>query len=110
MASTPTFHGNKISVEHESSHNSAYAVGDLTSNDRMPPSLRNLSQDEQSRLELKVRQKIDLRLMPMIVLIYIMNYLDRNNIAAARLAGLEQELGLSSTQYQASLAPCALPF
>lgn len=29
-----------------------------------------------------------------------MNYLDRNNIASARLAGLEDDLGLTSTQYQ----------
>jgi hypothetical protein len=36
---------------------------------------------------------------------YIMNYLDRNNIAAARIAGphgkgLEDELGMTSSQYQ----------
>lgn len=31
---------------------------------------------------------------------YIMNYLDRNNIAAARLAGLQDELKLSSEQFQ----------
>lgn len=35
---------------------------------------------------------------------YIMNYLDRNNIAAARLAGLEDELNLSSTQYLTALS------
>ena len=40
----------------------------------------------------------------MIVLMYIMNYLDRNNIAAARLAGLEDELNLSSTQYLTCLS------
>jgi hypothetical protein len=37
-----------------------------------------------------------------------MNYLDRNNIAAARIAGpdgkgLQDELGLTSTQYQVSI-------
>lgn len=31
-----------------------------------------------------------------------MNYIDRNNIAAARLAGLEKDLGLVGVQYQAS--------
>lgn len=35
---------------------------------------------------------------------YVMNYLDRNNIAAARLAGLEEELNLSSTQYLTALS------
>jgi len=102
MTSNHPFPDDKVSVEHGSSHNSAQAVGDLTSNDRMPLSIRNMSQEERDRLELKMRKKIDLRLMPMMVLMYIMNYLDRNNIAAARLAGLEKELGLSSTQYQVS--------
>lgn len=54
---------------------------------------------EREKAEAALRRKIDLRLMPMIVLIYIMNYLDRNNIAAARLAGMEEELNLSSTEY-----------
>jgi hypothetical protein len=31
------------------------------------------------------------------------DYLDRNNIAAVRLAGLQEELNLSSVQYQVSL-------
>ena len=52
----------------------------------------------------KLRSKIDKRLMPMVIIMYIMNYLDRNNIAAVRLAGLQDELNLSSTQYQV----CAL--
>lgn len=41
-----------------------------------------------------------MRLMPMVVIMYIMNYLDRNNIAAARLGGLEEDLGLKGTEYQ----------
>lgn len=52
--------------------------------------------------EAKLRKKIDTRLLPMIILMYIMNYLDRNNIASVRLAGLQEELDLSSTQYQVS--------
>jgi MFS family permease len=35
---------------------------------------------------------------------YILNYLDRNNIAAARLAGLEDELQLHGTQYQTAVS------
>jgi hypothetical protein len=54
----------------------------------------------------KMRKKIDYRLLPMIILMYIMNYLDRNNIAAVRLAGLQSDLDLSSVQYQVrSLSP-----
>ncbi|KAI5816104.1 putative MFS transporter [Pyronema omphalodes] len=66
----------------------------------LPESLRHLSPEERARLEKALIRKIDLRIMPMLVLMYILNYLDRNNIAAARLSGLEHDLHLSSTEYQ----------
>lgn len=78
----------------------------VTTRERLPPiSIRHLSPEERLRLEQKMRKKIDLRLMPMLILMYILNYLDRNNIAAARLAGLESELNLTSTQYQVRSPP-----
>lgn len=64
-----------------------------------PPLVRDLAPEERARLEKKLVQKIDLRLLPMLIIMYLMNYLDRNNIAAARLAGLEDDLGLTGTQY-----------
>jgi hypothetical protein len=67
-----------------------------------PEWIRNLSPEERLEVEEKLKRKIDLRLLPMVILMYIMNYLDRNNIAAARLAGLEEELGLTSVQYSVS--------
>ena len=69
-----------------------------------PPLVRELAAEDRERLERALTRKIDLYLLPMIVLMYIMNYLDRNNIAAARLAGLEDELNLSSTQYLTCLS------
>ncbi|KAF2673693.1 retrograde regulation protein 2 [Microthyrium microscopicum] len=72
---------------------------------KLPDELVGLSDKELGALELKLRKKIDLRLLPMIILIYIMNYLDRNNIASARIAGpngkgIQDELSLTSSQYQ----------
>lgn len=40
----------------------------------------------------------------MVVIMYILNYLDRNNIATARLAGLEEDLHLVGNQYQTSVS------
>ena len=40
----------------------------------------------------------------MIIIMYIMNYLDRNNIAAARLGGLEEDLNLIGNQYQTAVS------
>ncbi|KAF1981492.1 MFS general substrate transporter [Aulographum hederae CBS 113979] len=71
-----------------------------------PLLLRELSPEERAELEKKLCQKIDLRLLPMVILMYIMNYLDRNNIASARLGGLEADLGLPADgpQYQTAVS------
>jgi hypothetical protein len=68
----------------------------------VPPLVAAMSQEYRLEAEAKLRKKIDTRLLPMIILMYVMNYLDRNNIAAVRLAGLQEELKLTSTQYQVS--------
>ncbi|KAF2124736.1 pantothenate transporter liz1 [Dothidotthia symphoricarpi CBS 119687] len=65
-----------------------------------PPLVAAMSHEQRQQAEARMRKKIDTRLLPMIILMYIMNYLDRNNIAAVRLAGLQDELNLSSVQYQ----------
>jgi hypothetical protein len=69
--------------------------------------------------EKKLLRKIDMRMMPMMMLICthhpseqccdsltdlsfhidVLNYLDRNNIAVARLGTFEKDLGLHGTQY-----------
>ncbi|KAJ5939212.1 hypothetical protein N7466_002346 [Penicillium verhagenii] len=50
-------------------------------------------------LEAKLVRKLDTRLLPLMMLIYVLNYLDRNNIATARLGTLEHDLGLQGNQY-----------
>jgi len=76
----------------------------LIENLAKPESLKNLSDEEFSQLERKTRRKVDLRILPMLVFIYILNYLDRNNIASARLGGLENDLGLKGNQYQTCIS------
>jgi len=69
-----------------------------------PPLVAAMSAEERVEAEARMRRKIDTRLLPMIILMYIMNYLDRNNIAAVRLAGLQDELNLTSVQYQTTVS------
>lgn len=64
-----------------------------------PASVATLTPEERSKAEKALVRKIDIRLLPMIILMYILNYLDRNNIASARLAGLEEDLGLVGNQF-----------
>jgi len=76
--------------------------------------------EEELVIEKKLRRKIDSLIMPTVVLVYLMNYIDRygfavllivywltpyrNNYAAARLQGLEEDLNLTGTQYQTGLS------
>ncbi|CCH41706.1 putative membrane protein [Wickerhamomyces ciferrii] len=77
---------------------------ELQHNLEIPDSLKHLSEEEFKALEIKTRRKIDFRILPMVVFIYILNYLDRNNIASARLGGLEEDLGLKGNQYQTCIS------
>ncbi|BGP40877.1 hypothetical protein JCM10449v2_004842 [Rhodotorula kratochvilovae] len=53
--------------------------------------------------EAKLRRKFDLRLLPMIILIYLFCFIDRSNIGNARLAGLEKDLGMTGLDYNVLL-------
>lgn len=50
--------------------------------------------------EIRLVRKLDMWIMPILWLMYWLNYLDRNAIALARLNDLEEDLNLSSSQYQ----------
>ncbi|CAF1391416.1 unnamed protein product [Adineta ricciae] len=64
--------------------------------------------DAQTKIKLKERQalihKLDLRLLPILSIIYLLSYLDRSNIANAKIGGLEHDIHLTSIQYQWSLS------
>ncbi|KAB8257391.1 major facilitator superfamily domain-containing protein [Aspergillus pseudonomiae] len=63
-----------------------------------------LSDEEALKLERQLVRKIDFHLIPALFLLFIFNILDRSNIANARLGGLQEDLGLSDTQYQTAVA------
>ena len=50
--------------------------------------------------EIRLVKRLDLFIMPTLWGMYWLNYLDRNAIALARLDDLEEDLGLTSAQYQ----------
>ncbi|THH31325.1 hypothetical protein EUX98_g2892 [Antrodiella citrinella] len=54
-------------------------------------------------LEKKLLRKLDLR-MSILIVIYILNYIDRNNASAARLRGLETDLKLKGQEFNTLLS------
>lgn len=65
----------------------------------------DMSPERRREVEKKLKLKLDAR-CSIFVLMYIMNYLDRNNIAAARLKGLQEDLHIDDTEYSTCLSIC----
>ncbi|PPQ85045.1 hypothetical protein CVT24_010230 [Panaeolus cyanescens] len=49
-------------------------------------------------------RKIDLRLIPILTLLYLLSFLDRTNIGNAKIVGLTTDLNVSSHEYNSALA------
>ncbi|KAL2127173.1 hypothetical protein VTI74DRAFT_11209 [Chaetomium olivicolor] len=59
---------------------------------------------EDPALEKKILRKVDMRLIPPLFIMYILNYLDRNNIGNAKEAGMAESLHLSSSDYSLAVS------
>ncbi|EEU34501.1 uncharacterized protein NECHADRAFT_88337 [Fusarium vanettenii 77-13-4] len=66
--------------------------------------LRHLSSNEMEVLNKRVRSKIDWHMMPCVTLMFLMNYLDRINVSNARLAGLQKDLNMTDTVWNAGIS------
>ncbi|KAI5927580.1 major facilitator superfamily domain-containing protein [Camillea tinctor] len=51
----------------------------------------------------KILRKMDMRLIPMLALLYLLSFLDRGNIGNAKIEGLQEDLRMSSDQYNMCL-------
>ncbi|PLB44933.1 MFS general substrate transporter [Aspergillus steynii IBT 23096] len=65
---------------------------------------QQMSPEEFAIAEKRLKRKLDVRLLLCVWVIFVMNYLDRNNIAAAKVAGIATSLNLTSTQYATAVA------
>lgn len=67
-------------------------------------------QDSEGRIsptmddERKLVRKLDAHIIPLVMVLYLFSFLDRVNIGNARLYGLEEDLGLSSNQFQVAVS------
>ncbi|KAI9736697.1 MAG: hypothetical protein M1834_000901 [Cirrosporium novae-zelandiae] len=56
----------------------------------------------------RLLRKVDLHLLPLLILMYLLNFLDRSNLAQARLGSLEEDLNMQGTDF--NLATIAFEF
>ncbi|OJA12883.1 hypothetical protein AZE42_02907 [Rhizopogon vesiculosus] len=93
-----------MSVDEEKKSDSITENVVEVSNDAASDDFNLLIAENRKAGERSLVRKLDSRLMPTAVAIYLLNYIDRVAVTAARLQGLEADLGLSDVQYEAILA------
>ncbi|KAF8585716.1 MFS general substrate transporter [Ramaria rubella] len=60
--------------------------------------------------EHKLYRKLDLRLMPILSLMYLLSFMDRGNIGNAKIEGLTTQLHLEGNQYNIALTMFFIPY
>ncbi|KAJ5259623.1 hypothetical protein N7478_012604 [Penicillium angulare] len=58
----------------------------------------------------QIIRKIDMRLIPMLAILYLISYLDRANIGNAKTLGLAEDLNLTGLQYNIALSIFFIPY
>ncbi|KAG6836779.1 hypothetical protein H0H93_003371 [Arthromyces matolae] len=61
------------------------------------------------RLE-RAWRKVDFRVVPIVAIFYLLAFLDRTNLANARVAGLQKELKITDHQYSIALTVTYVPY
>lgn len=84
------------SVEKEIGHEEVKGAEETQNG--VPAVLQHYSTEELKALEKKLVRKIDFRSLPVLIILFLLNVLDRNAIANARLGGLETTLGITDVQ------------
>ncbi|KAJ5947398.1 hypothetical protein N7466_000413 [Penicillium verhagenii] len=69
----------------------------------LPEELASWESNDLDNLEKGLVRKLDSCLLPAVIILFLMNILDRNNIANAKIVGLPETLGISDTQYNTCL-------
>ncbi|KAJ4299219.1 hypothetical protein N0V90_004463 [Kalmusia sp. IMI 367209] len=60
--------------------------------------------EDTRNMEQKLVRKLDMTLMPVVWILYFFNYMDRNNIAQAKLNTFEKDIGLKGNQFNVAVS------
>ncbi|KAF4120052.1 transporter [Geosmithia morbida] len=69
----------------------------------LPEELGELNDDDREMMEKRLVHRLDVTLMPAVFLLFLLNILDRNNIASSKIVGITDSLNLSNAQYNTCL-------
>lgn len=79
-------------------------IESITKADAVMEVYRSYTPEFSRETEKHLVRKIDRRLLPLVVIIYLFNYLDRNSITQARLYGLQEDTHVNGAVYQTAIA------
>ncbi|CAK7218244.1 hypothetical protein SCUCBS95973_003419 [Sporothrix curviconia] len=69
-----------------------------------PDTIANMTDEELRSLSVKMTRKMDLVIMPIIGILYILNYVDRSALAAAKVYGIMDDLGMTTQQFSTAIS------
>ncbi|KAF5666675.1 major facilitator superfamily transporter [Fusarium heterosporum] len=93
------------SAHEEKLQNGADTASNLTVNGgATEESIENAQFYVDPKVEARLRRKIDFMVVPTVCLLYLFCFIDRANIGNARLAGLEDDLGMKGNDYNLVLS------
>ncbi|RTE68843.1 hypothetical protein BHE90_016779 [Fusarium euwallaceae] len=58
----------------------------------------------------RILRKVDYRVVPALAVMYLISFIDRSNIGNAKVAGMNQDLGLSGKQYNIAVTVFFVPY
>ncbi|GKT85961.1 major facilitator superfamily transporter [Colletotrichum tofieldiae] len=109
MAVTRTS-SDRSDVEHVSPEKESIAHDEFQRDGGMrPEDVEFLANFPEERKKKAVR-KVDYRLIPMLVLLYLMAYLDKTNIGNAKIEGLLDSLNMTGVDYNVAISVFFIPF
>ncbi|KAJ5016680.1 Major facilitator superfamily transporter [Colletotrichum sp. SAR 10_99] len=97
-------------VEHVAQEKDSVAHNEFQQNSGMSPEDADFLANFPEERKKKAVRKVDFRLVPMLVLLYLMAYLDKTNIGNAKIEGLLDSLHMTGVDYNIALSVFFIPF
>ncbi|KAL4798516.1 major facilitator superfamily domain-containing protein [Aspergillus venezuelensis] len=97
----------KVTPENDEPKAALEAVEDVSEAERMLshfPILQDKTPEELEKLNKAVLRKLDWYFLPCVTMMLLMSYLDRINVSNARLAGMQDDLGMEDTTWSAGIS------
>ena len=102
----------KVSTDPEISLPEDHAIGSVSPAKPWDPT--DSPEDDQTpltpELGAKITRKLDIHIMPWLFVLWLLAFIDRSNIGNARIAGLSEDLNLTSNKFNIALAVFYVPY